>query len=119
MSKSARSGQQVFQKALELSGTGQLSEARQLLLKAAGDPKVSTETLQLLGAISSDLGLNEEAIRHLRRAVALAPKSVSAHFNLGNALLKHADMSRPSPASTPLWRSSRTTLRFSPPPAMH
>jgi protein O-GlcNAc transferase len=91
MSKSARGGQQVFQKALELSGSGQLSEARQLLLKAAGDPKVSTETLQLLGAISSDLGLNEEAIRHLRRAVALAPKSVSAHFNLGNALLKHAE----------------------------
>jgi protein O-GlcNAc transferase len=83
-------GQQVFHQALQLSRAGRLAQAKKLLLGAVRPPGASTEELQLLGVICSDLGQHDEAVSHLRRAVQTSPKSVSAHFNLGTVLLKGA-----------------------------
>jgi protein O-GlcNAc transferase len=82
--------QQLFHQALQLRGAGRLAEAKKLLLGAVNAPGASTEELQLLGVICGDLGQEEEAVRHLRRALQLTPKSASAHFNLGTVLLKGA-----------------------------
>jgi protein O-GlcNAc transferase len=90
MRGNSRASEQTFQKALQLSGAGRFAEAKRLLLAAAKDRQATTEILQLLGAVCSELGENEEAAGYLRQAAAIAPRSASAHFNLGNVLLKAA-----------------------------
>jgi protein O-GlcNAc transferase len=78
----------IMRKALQLLDKGQFAGARTMLLDAARKPRASAEILQLLGVACAELGDLSEAMEHLRRAVKAAPRSVSAHFNLGNLLLR-------------------------------
>jgi protein O-GlcNAc transferase len=77
----------VLQKALAYRNAGKLISARDLLRDHVRRSPSPSEALQLLGVICGELNEHGDAVRHLQRATVLTPRSASAHYNLGNALL--------------------------------
>ena len=75
----------ALQRAIELFKKGRLRESRSIALSLLKQHPTFSPALQLAGILASELGSYEEAIRHFRRAVELAP-SAGAHLNLGKAL---------------------------------
>jgi predicted O-linked N-acetylglucosamine transferase (SPINDLY family) len=77
-----------LQVAAELLGQGRLQEARTRLLKELRLAPRSAVALELLGAVTFEMGKHEEAIGYLRRAASLDPASPGPSLNLGKALLE-------------------------------
>jgi protein O-GlcNAc transferase len=80
------------QVALAHHKAGRAAEAEALYRRILEAAPNHAESLQLLGALSLQLGRTDEAIEHLQRAVQVKPAYAEAHNNLGVALQKRGDL---------------------------
>jgi chemotaxis protein methyltransferase CheR len=65
---------------------GRLEEAREWCEKALSVEKLNPDYHSLLAAIYQELGLAEEPIRSLKRAIYLDPGRITAYFSLGHLM---------------------------------
>ena len=76
----------AFNQAMTFHRSGRLAEAETVYRKIIAVLPEHFDSLHLLGVISYQKGDHAEAVRRIDAALALNPKSVSAHSNLGSAL---------------------------------
>ncbi len=76
----------LFTRAQEPAGRGELSAAREQLTEAIRLDEKHAEAHNLLGFMLGQQGDLPSAVGHLERAIALGPESAEAHYNLGVAL---------------------------------
>ena len=77
---------QYHQEAQDALAKGDLSTAKEQLLKALGADENDGDAHNLLGYILGQQGDTASALPHLERAVALRPDSADVHYNYGAAL---------------------------------
>jgi len=77
-----------LQAAADLLHQGRLGEARTKLLKELRLTPQSAAALELLGAVTFEMGKYDEALDYLHRAARLAPTSPGPWLNLGKAQLE-------------------------------
>ena len=84
----------LAEEADRLAGGGRFAEAvEKLKLATASDPG-DEETLFNLAFYESRLGRTNDAIGHYQAVIAISPKNVEAHNNLGNLHLKRNDLTQ-------------------------
>jgi protein O-GlcNAc transferase len=87
MNAARRSGLELaLASAMEKARQGELRESHAALSKILKVHRKSVPTLQLMGAVATELGEYQQAVEHLRRAATIEPRSASVQFNLGKAL---------------------------------
>jgi chemotaxis protein methyltransferase CheR len=72
--------------ARSFANLGRLKEARIWCEKAVSADKLNPDNHSLLAAIYQELGLTEEPIASLKRAIYLDPGRIMAYFSLGHLL---------------------------------
>lgn len=80
------------QVALQHHRVGQFAEAEAIYRRILDTDPDHADSLQLLGALSLQLGRTDEAIELLRRAVEVKPAYPEAHNNLAIALQKRGEL---------------------------
>lgn len=81
-------GARLLERAASEADRGSLDRARDLCLEAVAADRLDPESYLLLAAIQQERADLPAAVDAIRRAIYLAPDSPSAHFILGNLLLR-------------------------------
>jgi protein O-GlcNAc transferase len=84
--------QRLTSEALGLHRQGRLAEAEAIYRRILDNSPEHADSLQLLGALSLQLGRTDEAIELFRRAIKVDPAYPEAHNNLAIALQKRGEI---------------------------
>ena len=93
-----------LQYAIQLHQQGQLDKAAHIYQQLIQIDSRNSDAHNLLGAVLVAKKQYKEALKHLSKAVKLAPKYASAHYNLGKC---YVDMGEPKQAMSPLKNALR------------
>ena len=93
-----------LQHAIQLHQQGQLDKAAHIYQQLIQANNRDSDAHNLLGAVLVAQKQFKEAVKHLSKAVKLAPRYAGAHYNLGKC---YVDMGDPKRAMTPLQNAVR------------